>query len=63
MIETIEKVLNKKATIEHLPMQLGDVNKTAADITKAKKLLNYNPKTSFKEGIIKFIEWEKSNGI
>lgn len=63
MISTIEKVLNKKATIEHLPMQLGDVNKTAADITKAKKLLNYNPKTSFKEGIIKFIEWEKSNGI
>ena len=60
MIETIEKVLNKKATIEHLPMQLGDVNKTAADITKAKKLLNYNPKTSFKEGIIKFIEWEKN---
>lgn len=59
MIETIEKVLNKKATIEHLPMQPGDVSKTAADITKAKKLLNYNPKTSFKEGIIKFIEWEK----
>ncbi len=58
MISTIEKVLNKKATIEHLPMQLGDVNKTAADITKAKKLLNYNPKTSFKEGIIKFIEWD-----
>lgn len=61
MIETIEKVLNKKATIEHLPMQLGDVNKTAADITKAKKLLNYNPKTSFENGIIKFIEWEKNN--
>ena len=58
MILTIEKVLNKKAKIEHLPMQLGDVNKTAADITKAKKLLNYNPKTSFKEGIIKFIEWD-----
>lgn len=58
MISTIEKVLNKKAKIEHLPMQLGDVNKTAADITKAKKLLNYNPKTSFEEGIIKFIEWE-----
>lgn len=58
MISTIEKVLNKKAKIEHLPMQLGDVNKTAADITKAKKLLNYNPKTSFKEGIIKFIEWD-----
>ena len=58
MISTIEKVLNKKAKIEHLPMQPGDVNKTAADITKAKKLLNYNPKTSFEDGIIKFIEWE-----
>ena len=58
MIETIEKVLNKKAKIERLPMQPGDVNKTAADITKAKKLLNYNPKTSFESGIIKFIEWD-----
>lgn len=58
MIETIEKVLNKKAKIERLPMQMGDVNKTAADITKAKKLLNYNPKTSFESGIIKFIDWE-----
>ena len=60
MIETIEKALNKKAKIERLPMQPGDVNKTVASITKAKKLLNYNPKTSFKEGIIKFIEWEKN---
>lgn len=62
MIETIEKVLNKKAKIERLPMQMGDVDKTAASITKAKKLLNYNPKTSFERGIIKFIEWEKNNG-
>ncbi len=58
MIETIEKALNKKAKIERLPMQMGDVDKTAASITKAKKLLNYNPKTSFERGIIKFIEWE-----
>lgn len=62
MIETIEKALNKKAKIERLPMQMGDVDKTAASITKAKKLLNYNPKTSFERGIIKFIEWEKNNG-
>lgn len=61
MIETIEKALNKKAKIERLPMQPGDVNKTVASITKAKKLLNYNPKTSFENGIIKFIEWEKNN--
>lgn len=57
MIETIEKVLGKKAIINRLPMQPGDVDKTVSDITKAKKLLNYSPKTSFEEGIRKFIEW------
>ena len=56
MIETIEKTLNKKAIINRLPMQLGDVNKTVSDITKAKKLLGYEPKTNFKEGIKKIIK-------
>lgn len=60
MIETIENVLNKKAIIERLSMQKGDVDKTAADISKAKKLLNYNPSTSFEEGIRKFISWYKN---
>ena len=59
MIETIEKVLGKKAQIDRLPMQLGDVDKTVSDITKARKLLNYNPTTSFEEGIRKFVEWRK----
>lgn len=61
MIETIEKVLNKKAIIERMSMQKGDVDKTAADISKAKRLLNYNPSTSFEEGIDKFIQWFKNN--
>lgn len=60
MIETIENVLNKKAIIERLSMQKGDVDKTVADISKAKKLLNYNPSTSFEEGIRKFISWYKN---
>ena len=59
MIKTIEDVLGKKAIIERLSMQPGDVDKTVSDITKAKNLLNYNPKTTFKEGIKKFIEWRK----
>lgn len=59
MIETIEKILGKKALINRLPMQLGDVNKTVSDITKAKKLLGYCPKTTFEEGIKKFIKWRK----
>lgn len=61
MIETIEKVLGKKAIIDRLPMQPGDVDKTVSDITKARKLLNYNPKTSFEEGIKKFVEWKRNN--
>ena len=61
MISTIEEVLGKKAQINRLPMQPGDVNKTASDITKAKKLLGYQPQTTFKEGIRKFVEWRRNN--
>ncbi|MBP5344393.1 MAG: GDP-mannose 4,6-dehydratase [Alphaproteobacteria bacterium] len=60
MIATIEEVLGKKAAVNQLPMQPGDVNKTISDITKAQNLLGYQPKTSFKEGIQKFIMWKKS---
>lgn len=61
MIDTIAKVLNITPKINQLPMQPGDVNRTFADITKAKKLIGYEPKTTFEEGIIKFIDWYKQN--
>ena len=57
LIELIEKNLDKKAIIERLPMQPGDVPQTYADITKARQLLNYNPQTKIEEGIEKFVEW------
>lgn len=57
MVDTIYKVLKKEKKIITLPMQPGDVNITYADISKAKKLINYNPKISFKEGIEKFAKW------
>ena len=57
MVETIESNLGKDAVRNHLPMQPGDVNKTNADITKAKSLIGYQPKTSFQNGIKKFVEW------
>ena len=59
MIATIEKVLGKKAIIDQLPMQKGDVDKTVSDISKAKLLLGYVPKTDFESGIRKFVEWSK----
>ncbi len=57
LINTIEKAVNKKAVIINEPMQPGDVEITFADISKAKRLLNYEPKTSFEDGIKKFVEW------
>ena len=57
LIELIEESLGKKAIIDHQPMQPGDVPITYADISKARKLLNYNPTTKIEEGIPKFVEW------
>ena len=57
MIETIETVFEKKAIINRLPNQPGDVPQTYADISKAKRLLNYEPSTSFREGIEQFRDW------
>ncbi len=61
MIQVIGDVLNIKPKIKQLPMQPGDVNRTYADITKAKKMLGYEPKTTFREGIKNFINWYKDN--
>lgn len=61
MIETIEKILEKKAKIKRLPMQPGDVERTYADISKLKEMTGYNPSLSFKEGIRKFVAWYKEN--
>lgn len=57
LIEQIESALGKKAVINRLPEQPGDVPLTYADITKARTLLGYNPKTKIHEGIPKFVEW------
>lgn len=61
MVETIENELKIEAKINKLPMQMGDVDKTYADIKKARELIGYNPETEFKEGIRRFVEWFKEN--
>lgn len=61
MINTIAEVLNIEPKIKQLPMQPGDVNRTYADISKAKELIGYEPKTTFEEGIKKFVNWYKDN--
>ena len=57
MIATLEEVFNKKAIIQVMPEQMGDVPVTYADISKAKSMLNYTPETNFKDGVILFKKW------
>ena len=56
-ISIIENCLGKKANKEFLPMQLGDVESTSANIDELNKWAGFEPKTSLKEGLEKFIKW------
>jgi UDP-glucuronate 4-epimerase len=60
LIAAIENALGKKAKINQLPEQAGDVPLTCADISKARKLLGYHPTTKLSEGLPKFVEWFRS---
>ncbi|MDP3766170.1 MAG: GDP-mannose 4,6-dehydratase [Nanoarchaeota archaeon] len=62
-ISVIEKNLGKKAKIARKEMQPGDVKQTYADISKARKLLGYAPKTKLGEGMKIFCEWYAKNRL
>ena len=57
MISLIEKNLGKKAKIRRMPMQMGDVMATYADISKAKRLLDYRPSYPLEKGIERTVNW------
>ena len=56
-VETLERVLGKKAIKEFLPLQPGDVPVATSDISTAVKTIGYNPATSVDVGIRLFVEW------
>jgi UDP-glucuronate 4-epimerase len=56
-------VTGKELVIEQLPEQPGDVAITNADISKSRRLLDYDPKTSFGAGMLKFCQWYKENRL
>ena len=56
-INTLEKELNKKIKRHFMPMQKGDVHSTLSDSSLLKRITGYNPKTNYKDGIKKFINW------
>jgi UDP-glucuronate 4-epimerase len=57
LVRMIEERMGKKAVIEYLPVQPGDVERTFADIRRAKEKLGYLPQTDMRAGIKKFVEW------
>jgi len=56
-INTLEKELNKKIKRNYMPMQKGDVHSTLSDSSLLKRITKYNPRTSYKIGVKKFIKW------
>jgi UDP-glucuronate 4-epimerase len=62
LIALLEKELGRRAVVERKPLQPGDVPQTFADISKARRLLGYNPQTEIEEGIRRFVRWFKAEG-
>ena len=61
LIALLERELGREAVIDRQPTQPGDVPQTYADVTKARRLLGYDPRTPIEEGIRRFVEWYKGS--
>jgi UDP-glucuronate 4-epimerase len=59
-IQELETALGKKATLNFLPMQAGDVYRTEADVSELRKLIGYAPSTPLREGLAKWAAWYKT---
>jgi UDP-glucuronate 4-epimerase len=59
MISLLESLLGKKAKLVHKEVQMGDMPYTYANIAHARDVLNYQPRTSFADGIKRFVDWYK----
>ncbi|MFZ5424556.1 MAG: SDR family NAD(P)-dependent oxidoreductase [Patescibacteria group bacterium] len=57
LVNTVEKVVGKKANIKAMPQRQGEMVQTYADISKAKSMLNYNPSTTIEESVSIYYEW------
>lgn len=63
LISLLEKDLDTHAIIDRQSSQPGDVPQTFADISKARALLGYDPKTQIEEGLHRFVEWFRMRGL
>ena len=62
LIALLERELGREARIDRRPPQPGDVPQTYADVTKARRLLGYDPRTPIEEGIRRFVGWFRAGG-
>jgi len=62
-LDIVREVTGKQLLIEELPKQPGDVDITNAEISKARELLDYDPKTSFRDGMKKLCDWYKEHRL
>ncbi len=60
LIAACEEACGRRAVVNTLPMQPGDVPRTSADVSKARRLLGFEPRTSVRDGVRKFVEWWKA---
>lgn len=63
LVSLIEKAVGKKAQLERLPSQPGDVRRTHADISRAREFLGYAPSVQVSDGIPRFVAWFRESGI
>jgi UDP-glucuronate 4-epimerase len=63
LIALLEKQLGRRAVIDRQPMQPGDVPQTFADVSKARRLLGYDPQTKIEDGLKRFVEWFTDCGL
>jgi UDP-glucuronate 4-epimerase len=62
LVELLGQALGVEPVLDRQPAQPGDVDRTCADVTKARRLLGYDPRTPVEEGIPLFVEWFRSAG-
>ncbi len=62
MIRILSDAMGVSPRMRFLPMQPGDVSRTFADVSRARKLLGYDPKWGFEAGIHRFVEWLEAEG-
>ena len=59
-IKVLEKELGKKAQMEMLPLQPGDVPDTESDVTNLAEAIDYRPQVNVEEGVAKFVKWYRN---